>query len=32
MFLAAYEDALHHPDISIEMAIATIKLACQHER
>lgn len=30
--LAAYEDTLHHPDISVEMAIATIKLASQHER
>ena len=29
---AAFEDTIHHPDLSIEVALSTIKLARQHDR
>lgn len=29
---AAFEDTLHHPDLTIDMAIAAIKHANDHDR
>ena len=32
LYLTAFEDTLHHPDLTVEMALATVRLAAQHNR